>query len=292
MTESTTTPPLRTGPVLAVLFGAPLLLLLLRTPGLPTADVLAQHVSLDHLTPRLQNKVSVILFVPLGAMLVVFFRLTLGIRVLGPFRSLLLAAAFQTTGILLGLVFLVVTGGIVVAARAPIQAMKLPYFGRYTVMLSVVAAVMIAGVLASAWLEMAFLRGIVSLPLVVLCLIADAFARTIKKEGLASAAWRGATTAAIAALLTVLADLPQLRRLLLAYPELLIAQIGCIVVISKFLAFRCLKALNPHQGDGEGDEDPDESEDEVKRKPKPAAAPTSLTFPPLHLSAERRTAAP
>jgi hypothetical protein len=250
--------------LLMFLFGLPLILILLKTPGLPTADFLMRHDSLTNLPLSLQHKASHILFVPLGAMLVVFFRLTLGIRVLGPFRSVLLVAAFQVTGIPLGLFFLAVIIAIVATVRAQIRSIGLPLFGRITLMLSVVAVLMIVGILASDWLQLDFLRSIAYFPIVVLCLIADAFARTMKKEGAPSALWRGCMTALMAVVLTWLAGVSQVRHLLLAYPELLIAQIGGIVVISKFLAFRWFNGLNPRAPtDDEGEaEDDDEGEDE------------------------------
>lgn len=259
--------------LLLLLFGVPLLLVLAKMPGLPTADFLQQYDSLLHLPARLQSKVSHILFVPLGAMLVVFFRLTLGIRVLGPFRSVLLAVAFQATGILLGLLFLVTTVAIVVAVRPPIKTLRLPYFGRITVMLSTVAVLMVLGVLAGDWLQLNLLRNIAYFPIVVLCLIADAFARTIRKEGPRSAVWRGSMTALIAVLLTCLAEIPQVRHLLLQYPELLVAQIGGIVLISRFLAFRWFQNLNP----GSDDEDLYETDEDerVSAATAPMSAQTS-----------------
>jgi hypothetical protein len=253
--------------LLALLFGLPLVLILAKLPGLPTAEFLTQHDTLAHLPEQLQTKVAHILFVPLGAMLIVFFRLTLGIRVLGPFRSVLLAVAFQVTGIVLGLIFLMATVAIVVAIRPPIKTIKLPYFGRITVMLSAVAALMVVGVLASDWLQLDALRSIAYFPIVVLCLVADAFARTANKEGVPSALWRGGMTALIAVLLTWLAGISQVRQLLLDYPELLIAQIGGIIVISKFMAFRWLKFLNPH--DGEDEEDMLENDEDERTRVLP-----------------------
>jgi hypothetical protein len=252
MNELTENKSPRIGWLVALLFGLPLVLILAKMPGLPTAEFLTQNDSLAHLPKGLQNNVAHILFVPLGAMLVVFFRLTLGIRVLGPFRSVLLAAAFQVTGIVLGLGFLMTTVALVVAIRPVIETVRLPYYGRITLMLSTVAVLMVVGVMASDWLHLDSLGTIAYFPIVVLCLIADAFARTAKKEGVPSALWRGGMTAVIAVLLTWLVGIPQVRQLLLEYPELLITQIGCIVVIAKFLDFRCLKLLNPHNG---GDED-------------------------------------
>ena len=110
-------------------------------------------LSLANLSTNMQSRVGYILFVPFGATLVVFFRLVLGIRLLGPFRSILLAVAFQITGIWLGLIFLAAVIGIVVAIRPFIRAIRLPYFARISVILSTVASIMLLAFLSSAWLN-------------------------------------------------------------------------------------------------------------------------------------------
>jgi hypothetical protein len=239
--------------LIACLIGIPLLFMVAKLSFLPTAEFLHSHLSLTGLPPRLQRKLGHILFLPLGALLVVFFRLTLGLRVLGPFRSILLAVSFQITGIVLGLIFLVSTISIVVFIRRFIRMLHMPYFGRITVMLSTVAALMVLGVLAGDWLHLSFLRMIAFFPIVVLCLVADAFARTVNMEGFRSAFYRGTITALLAVLLTAMVRIPHFHQFLLVFPEALIAQIGCIILIAKFLAFRWLQHLNPKVGDDEED---------------------------------------
>jgi hypothetical protein len=206
---------------------------------------LIEHGSLVSLPDKLQHKLTHILFVPLGAVLVVFVRLTLGWRVLGPFRSILLAVAFQATGAPLGIMFLAVTIAIMAGIRPWLRALSLPYFGRITVMLSSVAVLITLGVMASQWFHVGLLQTIAYFPIVVLCLVADAFARTLAKEGTRSALWRAGTTGLIAVALAALAGLPQLTQLLIRYPELLIAQIGGIIVISRFMNWRLLDWMNP-----------------------------------------------
>src|SRR5207248_1788801 len=106
-----------------------------RIHGLPTVGFLSHHVSLAP-TPRgLQHTVTDILLVPIGALIVVVFRLTLGVSLLGPFRSILLAFAFLASGIVLGLAFLAGTIVILVIARPMVKALRLPYFGRVSVMI-------------------------------------------------------------------------------------------------------------------------------------------------------------
>jgi hypothetical protein len=241
-------------PLLAVLFGLPLVLMAAKSPWCPCADFFNDYASLATLPEKLQNKLSHILFVPMGAMLVVLARLTLGLRVLGPFRSILLAVAFQVTGVILGIVFLAVTICIVVWIRPSLRPLRLPYFGRITVMLSTVAVIMTVGVMAGSWLGNGLLQTIVYFPIVVLCLVADAFARTMNQEGIRSALWRAAMTTLVAIALAALAQVPAVSAALIHYPELLIAQIGCIIVIARHMDWRLLERFNPKVGLDEEDD--------------------------------------
>jgi hypothetical protein len=193
----------------------------------------------------MHHRVTYILFVPFGATLVVFFRLFLGIRLLGPFRSILIAVAFQITGIPLGLGFLAVVTGVIVAIRPRIKAIHLPYFARVSIILSAVALIMIIALLSSAWLDIDALRRMAYFPIFALSLTAEGFARTLSKEGLKSATWRGFMTAFVAVLITLISQIVGFRNLFLYYPELLIIQIGCIMVIAEFFDLRLLQHLNP-----------------------------------------------
>lgn len=163
--------------------GLPVPLIVLKTSGLPPAAFLRRHDTLANLSPGLRHTAADILLVPLGAFIVVAFRLTLGLRLLGPFRSILLAFAFLVTGIWIGLAFFAVTIAVLVAVRPLVRALRLPYFGRVSVMLSLVAMLLVVVTLAGSWLGSASLRGVAHFPIVVLCLVSEAVARAIKKEG-------------------------------------------------------------------------------------------------------------
>jgi hypothetical protein len=264
---------------LALLLGVPLALVTLKLANLPVSAWLAEHISLLDVSHRVQHHLAHILFLPLGAMLVVLVRLTLGLRVLGPFRSILLAVAFQITGVLMGLTFLVVTIAIIYGIRPTIKALKLPYFGRITVMLSAVAVLMTLAVMIGAWLDWQALQSVAYFPIVVLCLVADAFARTARQEGMRSALWRGSMTALVAIALAALAKVPQLEALLIRYPELLLAQIAMIIVISQFMAWRLLEKYNPKVGRDEEDEFEDEEVDRAAKARHARTARLSVVSP-------------
>lgn len=216
---------------------------LARWHGLPSANFLAHQLSLAA-TPRpLQHTVKDILFVPIGALTVVIFRLTLGIRVLGPFRSILLAFAFLTTGVTIGIVFLTLTILILLVARPAIQALRLPYFGRVSVMISAVALVMILATLSGGWLGSPSLRNVAHFPIVVLVLVGEKVALTMKREGVLSGISRATSTALVGVVVTVVASLPGLDRILLTHPELLLVEIWLIVAVSTLCAWRLLASL-------------------------------------------------
>jgi len=231
--------------VLAVLLIVPLLVIIGKWSVLPTSEFLMRFFSLVDIPEQMQHRIRYILFVPFGAVLVVFSRLTLGIRVLGPFRSILIAVAFQITGIVLGLLFLAIVIGVIVAIRPLLKAIRLPYFGRVSVILSAVALMMVISFFFSRWLGVESLRQLTYFPIVVLCLTGEGFARTLTREGLRSAMWRGTMTVFVAVLITLLSQIPGFPYLLLRFPELLMVHLMCIVVIAEFLDLRLLQWLNP-----------------------------------------------
>ena len=157
--------------VLGLLFAVPLIVVIGKCSILPTSDFFSRVFSLADIPAKMHRRVAYILFVPFGATLVVFFRLTLGIRILGPFRSILIAVAFRITGILPGLIFLVIVVGIVVYIRPRIRAIRLPYFARVSVILSAVASIMIIALLASTWFGSDSLRKMAYFPIIVISLM-------------------------------------------------------------------------------------------------------------------------
>jgi len=229
----------------ALLFLIPALLMIGKLSALPTSSFLWQWCSFAHLQSLAAHRLQYVLFVPIGAVEVVFFRQTLGFRLLGPFRSILIAVAFQITGILAGLVFLVMIIGVIVAIRPGLKKLRLPYFARISIMLSAVSLIMILVILGCEWMGLRMVEQVAYFPIVVICLTAEGFSRTVFKEGWGSALWRGGMTALVAVLITLVSEIPQVSNLLLEYPEVLLTQVGLIILIAEFLDWRLFEKLNP-----------------------------------------------
>jgi len=233
----------RTDWLLIALFALPLGIALAKLPMLPTSSVFTSFFSLADLPPEFRKSAESVLFVPLGAVVVVLFRLTLGVRMLGFFRPILIALAFDLVGIPVSLAFLLFVLVIIVALR-PLLTTDHNH-SRLAVLLSLAAALMFAPLMAGRWWDVAWLREIAFFPVIALCLTCESFAKVLVRNGVREALWRTSTTVLSAGVIVALTAVPGLLDFFLRFPELLLVQAGCILLINKYLNFRLFEGANP-----------------------------------------------
>jgi len=202
---------------------------------------LVHHATLAGLPPHLTQRIGHLLFVPVGALVVAVTRLTLGLRLLGPFRAILLAIALEMVGFGLGLTVFAVVAATVVALRPVTRRLGLPYYGRVLTMLCVVAGIILFALLVSAQIGAQHLERVAYFPVVVLMLTGDSIARKIDRDGVTVALSRTAVTLGAAALIALLASWPLLRSLLIRYPETLILQALLVIVVCEVFDLRLLE---------------------------------------------------
>ena len=229
--------------LLVALLMLPLAVAAAKLPLLPTSAVFAGFFSLADLSPHLHKAAENVLFVPLGAVVVVFFRLTLGLRVLGLFRPILMAMAFDFVGIPISLIFLLLVLVIIVAVRSLLTTDH--NYSRVGILLSLASALLFAPLMAGDWWHIGWLRDIVFFPVIALCLTCESFAKVLDQEGIGEAAWRTVVTVLAAAVIVGFIKLPGVVDMFLRFPELLLAQAGCILLINKYLDLRLFEGINP-----------------------------------------------
>lgn len=233
----------KTAGLLAALFLLPLGIMVLKLPILSTSASFTQWFALEHLPKHMHRHVEFILFVPLGGLVVSFFRLTLGIRVLGLFRPILIAIAFRIMGIPIGLGFLIVVLVLVTFLRPLLRGA--PYYARVPVLLSLVATFLVIPVVASQSWPAVWLQHLAYFPIIALCLTCEAFTKALDENGMAEAIWRTITTVTVAAIITGIVRIPEVMQTFLRYPELLVVQAGLILAISEYLDFQVFEGKNP-----------------------------------------------
>jgi hypothetical protein len=231
------------GALLVVGVGA----LALREAGGPAADWLTRYVTLDDLPEDVRGELELMTLIPTGALLVVFVRLTLGFRTLGPFRPLLIAVGLEATGILVGLALFLTVCGLIALVRPRLEGRGVPYFGRLSILLVLVALAGVALALAGVRLGLEPLTRSAHFPTVVLCLAADGFARVLARDGFAPAGWRLLTTVATSLAILAVDAATNLHTWILLKPEILLLELAGIVLLSTVLDLRLLERLNPRQ---------------------------------------------
>ena len=193
-------------------------------------------VSLEHLPDHLHRAVENILFVPLGAVVVVLFRLTLGIKVLSLFRPILLAIAFEIIGVALAVCFLAVVLVVIAALRPSLKPIH--SYARVAVLLSLVAVLLLLPLMAGTWWDVRWLREIAFFPVIALCLTCETFSKVLDQEGLGEAVRRALATIVVAWVTFALATHPATLAFFIHFPELLLAQAGFILLITRYLDLR------------------------------------------------------
>ncbi len=228
--------------LVTVLFSVALVLMLGKVPGMPTSQLFMRVASLEDLPLRMRPHLEYILFTPLATIVVVLFRLTLGLEVYGLWRPILLAVAFRLVGLQIGLTFLLTVMLGIVLVWPLLRVSGLHSYARQSVALGSVVMVLLAAVVVGARFHIKPLLRTSHFPIISLCLISENFAMTLYKKGLHRAVRRGTATILAGIIISLVFKIPGAVPLLLRFPELLIAQIGCIVMIAEFFNLRLLGA--------------------------------------------------
>src|SRR5271157_6601279 len=231
------------GWLFAILLLLPVLVMAGKYPLLPTSAAFSSWFSLADLPKHVQTHAEYMLFVPLSAVIVAFFRLTLGIPVLSLFRPILVAIAFRMMGVPTGLTFLALVLGTIVVMRPLLKGRH--YYARVPVLLSIVAGFMVVPLMVERYLHSLWWQHLAYFPLISLALICEAFTKTLDEKGLAEAAWPTLNTIIVGMVINWIATFHGILHLLLRFPEMLFLQIGVVLLIERYMHFEIFEGKNP-----------------------------------------------
>jgi uncharacterized protein with transglutaminase domain len=232
----------RLWPVL-LLFAITLALMAGKLPGMPTEGFLSHLVSLSSVPKHMRQHVEYILFIPLSGVLVAFFRLTLGVSVFSFFRPILVAIAFRAMGVEAGLAFLIAALTLVALVRPLLRDVH--YYARVPVILSILVSVMALVLAAGKSWHLPWMERLAYFPIIALSLTCESFAKLLDDKGVAEAVWRAAATIGVGLAITGAASIPGAMPAMLRFPELLLAQTACVLLIAGFLNYRLFEGKNP-----------------------------------------------
>jgi transglutaminase-like putative cysteine protease len=195
-------------------------------------------LDLTRLPLETQTVLSLVLLMPLGALVTSVFRNLVGLRTSGTFTPTLLALSFVLADWRTGLVLLSAAVVLGIATRYLIERLNLLLLPRLSIMLALVVLCIVFGISALAYGRMTLGVQAVLLPVVILTMLIERFYLTTREEGVLTAARRFGATIVVGFFCYVVFRWEALGALLLAYPEAHLFTIALLVLVGRYTGYQ------------------------------------------------------
>ena len=198
-------------------------------------------LSLHELPIAEQGMFKLIMTLPIGALVVVFMRLMVGVRTSGTFMPVLIALTFVQTELLAGVVGLVLVVGAALLIRSYLSSLNLLLVARIATLVVVVIALVLVLAVVSYRLGLISGLAITFFPMIILAWTVERISITWEEEGPAEAMIQGAGSLLVAILAYLVMSLPIVRHLSYNFPELHLCVLAAILLLGRYTGYRLLE---------------------------------------------------
>lgn len=202
-----------------------------------TGSMLGQF-TLFALPLQIQNTYSLLMMVPLGALLVVFMRTVVGVQTFGTFMPILIAVAFRETQLGLGILLFSVIVFIGLLIRFYLERLRLLLIPRLAVILVVVVILMLFISLTTNALGIERLLSVSLFPIVILAMTIERMSITWEENGANAAMLQGLGSLLVASLGYLVMTNELLVYLMFVYPEFLFVVLGLSMMMGRYTGYR------------------------------------------------------
>ena len=201
------------------------------------------QLTLFSLPVHSQNTYSLLLMVPLGALLVVFMRIFVGIQTFGTFMPILIAIAFRETQLFWGIILFSIIVLIGLLIRFYLESLRLLLIPRLAVILVVVIILMLIISFTTGHLGMDRLLSVSLFPMVILAMTIERMSITWEESGANAALLQGLGSLIVASLGYLVMTNERLTYLMFAFPELLFVILGICLWMGNYTGYRLSELL-------------------------------------------------
>lgn len=179
-----------------------------------------------------------LLLVPIGALVVVFLRVLVGLSTSGTFMPILIALAFMQTTLLTGLVIFIMVVGVGLWIRYYLSHLNLLLVARVSAVVIVVVAIMAALSVVSYKLGIDQALTVTFFPIIILAWTIERMSILWEEEGGKEVLIQGGGSllAAIAAYLAMTQDM--VGHLMFNFPELILGVLALILLMGQYSGYR------------------------------------------------------
>jgi len=202
------------------------------------AQRLSDVLDLTRLPLEMHEVLSILLLMPLGALVTAVFRTLIGMRTFGTFTPTLLALSFVYADWRSGLLVFIVVIALGLAARSLLDRLKLLMVPRLSVILTLVALCLIFGVSLLDWFDWTPSAQAVLLPMVICTMTIERFYVTSEEDGFRFAVQLLLNTVVVGFFCYLVLRWEEVGQLLLAYPEVHFFTVAILIVLGRYTGYR------------------------------------------------------
>ncbi|MEJ2500608.1 MAG: UUP1 family membrane protein [Campylobacterales bacterium] len=196
------------------------------------------NFSLDTLPSSQQNAFKQLLLLPIGALVVVIFRILIGVRTMGTFMPILFALAFIQTTLVSGLLmfFAILSSGLIV--RSYLSRLQLLLVARISAVIIVVIGIMSVMSIVSFKLGIDEVLKITFFPMIILSWTIERMSILWEEAGAKEALTQGGGSLVVAIAAFFAMDNGFIRHLTFTFPELLLIVLSLVILIGRYTGYR------------------------------------------------------
>jgi hypothetical protein len=204
-------------------------------------DMRIVDFSLFSLPIQTQAVYSVLLMIPIGALIMVFMRNFVGLDAFGTFMPVLIALAFRETKLLWGVILFTLLVALGLSIRFLLEKLRLLLVPRLSAVLIVVVLLMLLISLMSHKLGMDTGLSVALFPMVIVAMTIERMSIVWEERGPADAMRAAFGSLVLATLAYTGMGLDWLEHLIITFPELLLIVLALVILAGRYTGYRLLE---------------------------------------------------
>ena len=194
--------------------------------------------SLYSLPIQTQAVYSVLLMIPIGALVMVVMRNIVGIDAFGTFMPVLIALAFRETRLLWGVILFTLLVTLGLSIRFLLERLRLLLVPRLSAVLIVVVLLMLFISLTSHRLGLETGLSVALFPMVIIAMTIERMSVVWEERGAGDAVRAGLGSLLVAVAAYAFMGLPWLEHIVFTFPELLLVVLALVVLAGRYTGYR------------------------------------------------------
>ncbi|MFZ6180994.1 7TM domain-containing protein [Nannocystis pusilla] len=182
-----------------------------------------------------------VLMLPIGALVVVLFRNVIGVPTFGTFLPALIAASMGATGLVWGMVSLVIVTCSVVSARLGLQRLQLLHSPTLAILLTVVVLSMLGTSLVADHLDLEELARVAHFPIAVMAIVSENLYLVLAEKGVREGMKHFWGTLMVVLACYLVMNSMAMQVLVIGFPEVLLLVIAANIYLGRWVGVRLIE---------------------------------------------------